>query len=526
MKKIIYMTVAALLTLSSCDMDLEPQGAIPDTEALITVTDYERFVNGLNAEMRSYTSGDYVILSDIQLDDFNAVIGNGNRRMDFYNGQILPSTGEIGSIYSGYYAMIAQVNFFLDHAVSKIGDKSLTPADAAHLKYYTGQAYFFRAYCYSCLADKFCQSYKNCAERNNAGTGLSLQLTYSPTADNSTYPGRSSLVDTYGQIVSDLNNAMNLITDYENYIDTKPTANNCYVNSDAAKALLARVYLNMGEDAKAASIAKEVIDSNRYDLVSNKKAFHEMWFRDASGEALQKFNTCGSEIIWKVSSDFSHTGFATGSAFCNNDKNPDYVPNNDAVYLFEEDDNRWYAWFENDDSENKAAKQFTIQNSGGNATMFLFAKYPGNPSLQPAGANGSNFINMSKPLRIGEIYLIAAEAYANMNQETEAKNYLELLEVARNTGHNIKKLSGSELIEEIYNERHRELMGEGLRQADLKRWNIGFRRSDAFDDLNNVIISNYRNIQYAAGDYRLTWPIPQHEMDTNPQLAGQQNPGY
>lgn len=515
MKKIIYLTIVALMTFTSCNMDLNPEGSIPDTEALNTVDDYENFNNGLYAMMRSITSGDYVVLSDIQLDDFNAVIGNGNRRMEFYNGQVLPSTGEIGSIYSGYYSMISQANFFLGYAVKKLEDKSLTPEELAKIKRYTGQAYFFRAYCYSALADKFCQSYKNCSARDKEGTGLSMQLVYHPTADNSTYPGRSSLVDTYKQIVSDITNAVSLIEEYERQAGVEPTNDETYVNSDAAKALLARVYLNMGDDSNAAKVAEEIIGSERYPLVSNKKQYHDMWFRDS-----------GTEIIWKVGADYTYHGSATGDAFCNNDQNPDYVPNNDAIYLFEESDTRWYAWFDNTEADNKAAKQKTIVNSGGSASMFLFAKYPGNPILQPSGASGSNFINMGKPLRIGEIYLIAAEANANMGEEVKAKDYLSQIERARSTGININRLSGSALFEEICNERHRELMGEGMRQADLKRWNIGFSRSDAFDGQNNVIISNYRNLRYSAGDYRLTWPIPQHEIDSNPQLAGQQNEGY
>lgn len=509
------MTVAALMTLSSCNMDLEPQGAIPDTEALKTIKDFENFSNGLNAMMRNITSGDYVVLSDIQLDDFNAVIGNGNRRMEFYNGQVQPSTGEIGAIYSGYYSMIAQANYFLSHAVEKLKDDKMAPADSANICRYTGQAYFFRAYCYSGLADKFCQSYKNCNDREKDGTGLSLQLVYSPTADNSTYPGRSSLVMTYNQIVSDLNEAIRLITLYENRTKITPEINDVFVSSYAAKALLARVYLNMGKDDLAAKVATDIIEHGPCTLINNKKVFHEMWFKDN-----------GSEIIWKVSADYTYHGSPTGDAFCNNDQNPDYVPSNATVYLFDENDARWFAWFDNDDSDNKAAKQKTIINSGGTASMFLFAKYPGNPLLQPTGASGSNFVNMGKPLRIGEVYLIAAEANANLGEETKAKEYLSLIERARSAGTNVTNLSGSALMEEIYNERHRELMGEGLRQADLKRWNIGFTRSDAFDDQNNVIISNFRNIQYSAGDTRLTWPIPQHEMDSNPQLAGKQNPGY
>lgn len=500
--------------LASCDMDVQPQGAIPDTETLVNVSDYEDFNNGLYALMRSITSGDYVVLSDVQLDDFNAVIGNGNRRMEFYNGQVQPSTGEIGAIFSGYYSAIAQTNFFIQNVTEKMKETTLVPSDLNNIKRWAGQAYFFRAYCYSGLADKFCQSYKNSTNRDAEGTGLSLQLVYAPTADNTTYLGRSSLTNTYGQIVADLTAAISLLTEYEKEGDA-PVSDNKYVSSDAAKALLARVYLNMGMDQEAAELAMELINSKRYELISQKRAFHEMWFRDS-----------GTEIIWKVGAEYSYHGSPTGDAFCNNEQNPDYVPNNAAVYLFEENDTRWYAWFDNDINENISAKEKNITNSGGTASMFLFAKYPGNPILQPNGASGSNFINMGKPLRIGEIYLIAAEAYANLGDEAKAKEQLAALEKARSTGHNINKLSGTNLIEELYDERHRELMGEGLRQADLKRWNIGFVRSDAYDGQNSIIISNYRNIQYNAGDYRLTWPIPQHEIDSNPQVAKQQNPGY
>lgn len=512
MKKILYITMVALtLLMSSCSMEREPQGAISDADALTTVKDYKNFFVGLNAMMRSVTSGDYVILSDIQLDDFNAIIGNGNRRMEFYNGQVTPGTGEIGAIYSGYYSAIAQANFLIQNAQNKLKDNSLLPVDKDNLSYYLASAYFFRAYCYSCLADKFCQSYINCAERESEGTGLSLQLEYAPTAENQKYPGRSSLVKTYQQILDDLDAAAKLMTDASENIEDKIN----YPSIDAVNALTARVYLNMGMYNEAAATAQVLIDSPKYPLIMNKRNFHDMWFKDE-----------GSEIIWKVTGDVTYHGSATGSAFCSNEQNPDYIPNNDAIYLFDENDHRWYAWFENDITENTVAKTKAITNSGGTATMYLFAKYPGNPALQTAGASGSNFVNMSKPLRIGEMYLIVAEANAELGNEEVAKKYLSKIESARQAGGYKSSLTGSDLKAEIRNERHRELMGEGLRQADLKRWNMGCERSEAFDGYNDVVIKNYLTLQYQPADYRLTWPIPQHEIDTNPQVAKQQNPGY
>ena len=38
--------------------------------------------------------------------------------------------------------------------------------------------------------------------------------------------------------------------------------------------------------------------------------------------------------------------------------------------------------------------------------------------------------------------------------------------------------------------------------------------------------SNTEALDMDANDYRMVWAIPQNEMDVNPQLKGQQNPGY
>ena len=276
MKKIYLIIATIMLTFSSCSMDLTPEGEIRDDEALIKVSDYERFTNGLYALMRSITSGDYIILSDIQLDDFHAVIGNGNRRMEFYNGSFTPSTGEIASFYSAYYSVIAQTNFFIEKAQEKLTDTSLTSANIANMKQYLGVAHFIRAYCYNCLADKFCASYKNSNNVNKEGTGLSLQLVYAPSADNTKYPGRSSLYETYSQILSDLNSALSEITFAEGINKTELTPNSNYINSNTVKALLARVNLNMGNDDEARKYAEDVLGQDIY-ILTERNSYKTLW---------------------------------------------------------------------------------------------------------------------------------------------------------------------------------------------------------------------------------------------------------
>lgn len=507
MKK-LYIALATLaLTFTSCSMELTPEGEIHDVEAVKTVRDCISFTRGLYAAMRTVTSGDNVMLSDIQLDDFHAVIGNGNRRMDFYNGLFLPGTGEIAGAYSTYYTVISQVNFFLDNAVALKNSTSLLPEDVADLNRCLGAAYFLRAYCYNSLADKFCQSYKNCTELDKEGLGLSLQLKYAPTADNAKYPGRSSMRATYAQIIDDLTKALDCVTNYETISKNVPAEGSIYITSDAVKALFARVYLNMGMDKQALDMAEAVTTSGHYKL-SDRNVFVTTWGNDLAGE-----------IIWMVDADFTYHGSALGDAFLNNTTKSDYLPTKDCIYLFDEDDIRWTAWF--DEKEYKDGDKKYM--------MCRFNKYPGNPALYAATAQ-SNFVHKGKPFRVSELYLVAAEAAYNMGNDEKAKRNLKDLEAMRINNRSIinaiDRLSGSALQEEIRNERHRELIGEGFRLADLKRWNVGFTRGEVYENHEGLIVANYQDLHYNADDHRLVWPIPQHELDTNPQVKGQQNPGY
>lgn len=503
MKKIYLGLLTLALMFGSCSMDLTPEGQIQDDQSLNTTDDYGKFTTGILSQMRSLTTGDYVVLSDIQLDDFHAVIGNGNRRMEFYGGTFNPSTGEIGSYYSSFYSVIAQTNFFLEKAEQKLQDRSLTPSNKALMQNYLGQVYFVRAYCYNALADKFCGSYKNTTNLDEAGKGLSLQLLYRPTANNEDYPGRASMRQTYAQICRDLDSSFVNLQRYEIADTVILSSNSIYPTSDAAKALQARVRLNMGDNKEALRLAEEILKTNRYPL-ADRSSLKNLWTNDE-----------GTEIIWKLEADFTYHGSATGAAFASNTTNSDYVPTRDCILLYDENDYRWETWFEDT----------KISNSGGEENSYRFVKYPGNPRLYAQGAS-SNYTNKAKPFRSAELYLIAAEAGANLNEETLANSYLKQLEDTRIYRNHYNNLTGAALMEEIQNERRREMIGEGSRLSDLKRWNLGFTRSDVWDGTETVIMTSFRNLHYEANDYRYVWPIPKHEMDANPQLKGQQNPGY
>ena len=507
-KKLCVLCLLCALC-ASCNMDVQPEGQISDTQALDSYKDCRNFWTGLYALMRNVTSGNHVILSDIQLDDFHAVMGNGNRLMDIYNGNIYPNTEEVTDIYASYYALIAQCNFFIDGVPLTVQRQNLSSTQTDSLLSCMADAYFFRSYAYSQLANLFCGSYIH-SDINQTASGLSLVTAYKPSSDNSSYPGRSTLQQTYQLIMADLQQAYLLktqsgITPPDNY----------YVSTAAIQALQARILLAMGDNKRAAEVASTLIDSGQYPLTSAAD-FAKLWKQDE-----------GSEIIWRVQADYNYHGLPTGSAFMSNSHHAaDYIPTNDVVYLYELNDCRWDAYF----------AECSINNTGGEGKVFRLAKYPGNPDIYGTSAQ-SNFVNMAKPFRSAELYLIAAEAYDNLKQTEKAQAYLRPLVTARlDAGYyaaNVAPLTGTMLTEYIRDERHRELLAEGHRLADLKRWNTGFVRGEAqecwdFDTQNcePLLFHTNLHLSYSADDYRLLWPIPADEFNVNPQIKGQQNPGY
>lgn len=93
-------------------------------------------------------------------------------------------------------------------------------------------------------------------------------------------------------------------------------------------------------------------------------------------------------------------------------------------------------------------------------------------------------------------------------------------------------------LDDVKAERYRELMMEGMRLTDLKRWGDGMTRGKEQtgylinDDDGKIYQGNSwitplaEHIEIEAGDYRFVWPIPSTEIFANQNLANQQNPGW
>ncbi|MGB5263516.1 MAG: RagB/SusD family nutrient uptake outer membrane protein, partial [Lutimonas sp.] len=118
--------------------------------------------------------------------------------------------------------------------------------------------------------------------------------------------------------------------------------------------------------------------------------------------------------------------------------------------------------------------------------------------------------------RLGETYLIAAEAYYKAGNDGLA---LERLNEVRRRA-NVPDVLAID-IEVILDERARELFGEYHRWFDLKRTGTLVRRASLY---------NYRideaNFAGANGELKILRPIPQSALDLNQNKDFPQNPAY
>ena len=282
-----------------------------------------------------------------------------------------------------------------------------------------------------------------------------------------------------------------------------------YLTADAVKAMQARVALTKGDYAKAASLAAALADSGRYALLSTQEDFNALWTNDSGKECITQF---WSSILSNANTnDYGYIQF-TGGLYA-----PNYIPEKWIVDSYDKNDLRFTTWFRR--------TQVNLGNFSG--TVYLCFKFPGNPELM-SSTGASTYTHKIKPFRIAEQYLIAAEGFAQAGQAEQACTYLNRLRASRIPGYADRHYTGDELMAQIKLERARELYGEGFRFKDLKRWDKGFERSEAQD--KNLVIdagSTYTELMKRdASDPFFVWPIPQAEIDSNPQIRGQQNAGY
>ncbi len=391
----------------------------------------------------------------------------------------------------------ARANTFMsyyDDLEARFGDRW------TKLKNFKGQALFFRAY--------------------NFFVGVQMWgpipvVTSKP--DGSNFPN-STVSEVYAQIIADLTEIID-----HNYLpnwQALASADKGRITSGAAKALLAKVYLTKscypeaaapGDVDKAVQYAKDVIDNEGYDLITEPVLDEEdNVIYTAYEAAFLPINKNGKEGIWEFQ-------FNPGQATNNNNVEwavPGYFgawgnARFEATPLL-------YNSFDPADLRRESyitgefVSPFTGDNVNTNGKIYM-TKFQDNDLTTP-----HNHDNNWPFLRFAEVLLIYAEALNTQNNGS-SQDALDALNRVRNRA-GLPDLTGSytheAFLDIIKDERYKELAGEGHRLMDLRRW--------GYDYLKERVELSQTNA--SVEPHEVLYPFPSAELRVNPLI--EQNDGY
>ncbi|WP_158994146.1 RagB/SusD family nutrient uptake outer membrane protein [Mucilaginibacter sp. L196] len=370
------------------------------------------------------------------------------------NNAILPSNSNMETLWSSSYLSLYPVNDCLTRIASSTGiSESLK-------QQLTGELKTVRALYYFNLVNLF------------GGVPIVTSTVYKTT---SLLP-RASVVDVYNQIIDDLTDARKRLNG--NYPSDGHIRPNIYV----ASALLAKVYLYQSQWQNAVDMASQVINSGDYRLTDSLNSV----FLDRSSEA-----------IWQLPAENPNQGVVEAATFLPSDAftiSP-FPLTATLLNSFEPGDQRKIKW---------VGTQILSDNNGNNVSYYYPFKYKNRNQAQPA----EDYMI----LRLGEQYLIRAEALAHLSNITEALQDVNMVRHRAGLLPYAGAMDQASVLAAIMHERQTELFCEwGNRWFDLQRTGT----------INSVL--NGEKTGWKSTTDPL-YPIPLTEKQSNPNLT--QNPGY
>lgn len=502
MKRLAILFALCSLVFTSCELDKFPADKQVMDTALETLSDMEKFEVGTYAAFRSACN---VVIkpSDFQADYMNAVNQYTNVYGGIHNWTYETNDYDIYDVWDYAYYAIANANFVL----SKKDAIEYSAEEEAYFNAILGEMYFVRAMSHFIILDKFCGAY-NASTATAEGSGIPLMMAF----DSQAMPGRSTLEKSYEAIIGDLNEAAKLLA------NVAGEQSSLSINKDVVNAALARVYLSKKDYKNAYTAATSVINTKTYTLANTAEALKEVFTYDAGSEVIFVFYSSKTELSGFGSSQFVSDQYSRGDNY-----KPDMIPTQTIIDLYADNDIRKEAYF-----LQTSAGICEIAGEKLSTPIYLFNKYPGNPDLQTT-AGTKNYVNAVKLFRVAEMYLIAAEAGLN-GGGSNAAQYLNDLRTSRG----LEALE-SVTMADVKEERVREMIFEGNRLSDLKRWgdtllprsNVQTAKGANGADFRIVSTGpNFDQFTVKAGDFRFVWPIPANEIFANQNLASQQNPGW
>lgn len=448
MKKIqsIIAIVAVFFLAISCqkELDLKPYQSILSADALSSDANIKIVLVGAYAALRSDYDHGGIILRNSELTGANGEIswqGTYNAPREIYNHQIISANGDITTQWMDSYNTINICNNILSVIDTVI------EADRDRVE---GEALFIRSLVYFDLVRFYALPYE--AGGPNTQYGVPLVLVPTITMTDGLKVGRNTVQEVYTKVIIDLERAATLL----------PDENGVYATVGVANALLARVYLQKGDFAKARDAANKVIGSDLYSLVPTyAKAFNNTEY---TSEDIFGAKFTSKDGVNPMTEFWSTTDYGG--------RDGDIEIMQEHLDLYDENDDRLALFW--DDG-------YGVRSGKWN-TMF-------------------GVVNL---FRLAEMYLVRSECNKRLGTAIGDTPLNDFNMIHTRAG---LPAVGSVTLDDILYERRLELAHEGFKIHDMKR-----------------LKRNVGDMPY--NDPQLVYPIPEREISANPAIAGQQNPGY
>ena len=493
MKKYFNITLISILIISvtACDdLEYEPINQLSNEKVLnspellfnVTIGTYSRL-----RELRYVRNRQAA--QEFPSDDGVWVKNSGDNRMLTYSYQHIVNSSVSTQFWQEAYQGIYSAN----KVIEAINDDA-----SPQMLQLKGENLFLRALMHFDLVRMFSRPYSH-------GTD-NLGVMIRDNADVTALPPRSTVKETYEFIEQDLLKAAELMS------EDKPAI---FASTDVTWALLARLYLYMEQNEKAIEYADKVIDSEKYELLDTEQ-FSQYFtiFPENNPETIFAIKILPTENMGKASiGSLYHGNGGWGEMFASKTyrellyQNPNDARTNfiDPDYLLDGEGNKI------PDPTEEAGYQIR-QRDG--LSQYFVNKY--------TNEGGISMLASPIVIRLAEMYLIKAEAYAKLSG-MEAKA-IEMVNIIRERAglsgdqlFSVNDLKGYDsVLDVVLDERRLELAWEGHRSFDLYRNMRNMDRSY----VQPFGWSGPKSIAYNSNS--IVHLIPESEIALNPNLV--QNP--
>lgn len=488
MKKInIILTILGIVLLASCEdfLDVKPSNYAAAETSITNAADAKVAINGLMRKMTSssYYGRNFVIYGDAKGGDF-AVRSQG-RGLDYYYSFNHSATSGSGSgFWTQIYDCILQANNLIKNIekIEEAGDGTTA------LSGYKGQALTARALMYFDLVRLYGKPYN----MDKASFGVPLVL---EPLDASAQPTRESVEAVYTQILKDLTDAAPLLS---------KSVTKGYINYYANKAIEARVHMFMDNFSSALTAAEEVISSGKYTLYDNDK-WVDSWSSEFGSESIFEL------AIYPAEADLGNSSLGYYLLRLN-------IVSGAAGWFMASD------YFLERLGEDPTDVRWGIMDYDESSdTRFGSCRKYAGVDLKGDKGSSASAVNV-KVIRLSEIYLLAAEAALKIPTPDKVKAATYLNAIRKRAPALTPSTDATVTLDMIVEERSKELFMEGHRYFDLIRLNRSIEFNDEFID--PAVLIPHREKIIDRTFYKIVLPISKTELDANPAIVPQQNPGY